>query len=386
MDPSTDHVRLGRDLLEAGELQRAADALEGVVHSLEEGSELESGALHALALAYGRLGRFFEAAVVARRLASRRRAVGDEAGLRGALAILVGALINSTAYVRAMPHLAQLEALLAGVEPVDEPMVHRMVHNARYSVALTEGDFVAARDRLDRMKAMLRSGVLPPEEAWYLKNAEFHLAAHEADIPAMEQLLSEIVDADHERNVYVPEVTVRVGLAQVYARAGRLEDARRIGAEIVTYLQTAERASDLVVGDGAQLVRLFADTLDEPDLAARTAREISAGMLERLRLLGASARTLKGLADPEDEAFLSDTRNDFMSSLLDFLRGIRSMMRPQGGAPDSDGLTIICAWCGAIHVVDGGWVPLQEYVPELPVSEVTHGICPPCFDTTLSQR
>lgn len=374
-----------QEALAAGRLPEAAGAFETLLPDLANRAEDEAAALHGLALAYGRQGRFFEAAVTARRLVRHQRRRMDRPGLRAALAILVGALINSTAHERALPHLDELEPLLEGLAPLAEPNVRRMLHNARYSLALLQGDFAEARRRLAEIRTLIEAGALPEEEWWYLRNAEFHLAAHEHDIPRMESILEHVLGTPASENVYVPEVTVRLGLAGAYAGAGRLDEARAMGAQVLAFLRENEGGGDLVIGDGVDVVRLFADLLGQPEAGQELARLVSARLLERIRCLRESADTLRSLVDESDETFITEMEDDFHTSLVRFLRssGSRLDVATTGDEVDREGVTV-CAWCGAVRILGANWVPLRTFVRELPVLSVSHGMCPPCLDRELT--
>lgn len=374
-----------QEALAAGRLPEAATAFETVLPGLVNRAEDEAAALHGLALAYGRQGRFFEAAVTARRLVRHQRRRLDQPGLRAALAILIGALINSTAFERAIPHLDALEPMVDRLPPLAEPNVRRLLHNARYSLALLHGDFAEARRRLGEIRDLIEAGALPDEERWYLRNAEFHLAAHEHDIPGMESILADVLDTPASENVYVPEVTVRLGLAAAYAGAGRYDDARAMGAQVLAFLRENEGGGDLVIGDGVDVVTLFADLLEQPEAGQELARLVTARLLERIRCLRESADTLRSFVDESDEAFIAEMEDDFHTSLLRFLRSIgeRLDVSTTGDEVDREGVTV-CAWCGAVRILGASWVALRTFVRELPVLSVSHGMCPPCLDRELT--
>ena len=128
-------------------------------------------ALLGLGRAYGRSGRFFEAAVMGRRLVTveRGRGGGD---LPTALALLVVALLNAKAIERAEPSLDELEALLADVAPEDAPQLYRILHQARYSIALTNEDTQAAGEHFERLRALSQGGWLGEHAHWFLLNIE----------------------------------------------------------------------------------------------------------------------------------------------------------------------------------------------------------------------
>ncbi len=51
------------------------------------------------------------------------------------------------------------------------------------------------------------------------------------------------------------------------------------------------------------------------------------------------------------------------------------------------GLIPICAWCGKkIRDEKGNWKRVEEYISEHSTAEFSHGMCPECYDKTLSQE
>jgi hypothetical protein len=188
--------------------------------------------------------------------------------------------------------------------------------------------------------------------------------------------------------VYLPWISMRLGLALAYVERGRIEDARRVGAEAVAALGECDGGSEVLVDDGAGLFHLFHDVLAEPDLAAETASRVTASLLERIRLAGESAAVLDHFLDEEDEEFRATLRADFEHTLLAFLAPLREKFGPRiaatSGRPADENLVRICAWCGRVRLHEG-WVPLRRFTQEERVGGVTHGMCPDCWTALRPQ-
>lgn len=43
----------------------------------------------------------------------------------------------------------------------------------------------------------------------------------------------------------------------------------------------------------------------------------------------------------------------------------------------------ICSWCNKIQKADGTWEPLEDYLSREQNTEVSHGLCPDCFDRQM---
>ena len=50
------------------------------------------------------------------------------------------------------------------------------------------------------------------------------------------------------------------------------------------------------------------------------------------------------------------------------------------------GLLPICAWCKKIRDDEGYWKDVEQYISEHTKVELTHSICPKCFNKTLLQE
>lgn len=342
-------------------------------------------ALLCLGRAYGRAGRFFEALVAGRRLVQHARAAGGGRDLATALALLAVALLNARQVRACAEALDELERLLADTPAAEAPDLHRVLHHARANLALEGGDVPEAERRYARLREMLKRGELPPEQAWLLQNGEFHLALARRDLGDMERLLAAVLAGEDGANVYVPEVTLRCGLAQAYVEAGRLDDARRHALAAAQYLEAASAPSEILVDDGAAVARLLHDRLDEPQAALAVADRVSAALLARLAGVEQSAATLGVLAEEGGADLLADVRADFSSALLGFLVNLRTMfgeaLSARSVAPA--GLLLLCAWCGRSSLTPGRWMELGQFTAGLASRRVTHGMCADCHRQVL---
>lgn len=49
------------------------------------------------------------------------------------------------------------------------------------------------------------------------------------------------------------------------------------------------------------------------------------------------------------------------------------------------GLVAVCAWCKSVREEDGRWVSLERYVEERSDVQVTHGMCPRCYEREVGE-
>ncbi len=344
----------------------------------------EAQALLGLGRAYGRSGRFFEAVVMGRRLVMLERGRGTDGDLITALGLLVVALLNARAIKHAEPVLDELEAQLANVAPEEAPELFRILHQARYSIALTNADTQGAGEHLERLRDLSRDGWLGDHAHWFLLNIEFHLALARDDVERMETILSEVLDTSGVENVYVPAITLRRGLALAYAKRGRLDEARALVNDAIEYLLGRGGGSEVLIDDAAALAQLLHSYLDESGAALVAANLATAGLLERIRQIEESARTLAPLLADDDRELLTGMQGDFRTTILTFLREVQSVLREATGShtteapPGEEDIVLICAWCGCVRLARDTWAALAQFVPRKPLSGVSHGICPPC--------
>jgi tetratricopeptide (TPR) repeat protein len=385
MTAGAERIERGESALKEGRLGDAVRELEAAVEGGGIAEEDQGRALFALGTAYGRSGRFFEAAVVGRRLVGVERARGEAGDLNRALALLAVALMNAKAVERVRPVLDELERRLAEVPAARAPGLHRVLHQARFGLALVARDPAEAERRFERIREMVRAGILPPEEEWFLKNAEFHLALAKRDCDAMERILEEVLRGAGAANVYEPEITLRVGLALAHEEAGRIDEARVHALEAARYLATTRSGSEVIVDDGASLVRLLHDRLGEPGAALATAGVVSSAILARIGNLRESAGALEGAMGSGKEALVGEVLGDFEETLLRFLAEVRRMlpMEPWALELPADEFVPVCAWCGSVRLAAERWVALDGIVGPLPPGRITHGICPVCLDEAM---
>lgn len=379
-----------RAALDGGDLIQAVERFE---HALRAGVErVERPALlEGLALAYGRSGRFFECSVVARDLVSHLDPATTPAATRArALAILVGGLINAEAALRAAGPLAELERLVPDLDEAEHARTIRLALHARFSLSILAEDLPRAEAALDGIRDLLTRGLLDAAEGQLLRHAEFHLRMAQRDVRAMEDLLRQLTDEQSPRNVYVPEITIRVGLATALAEQGRLAAARTHVRQVMQWIREHEStgsASDTVLGDASTLVALCAGPLDDPESAQELAGLLTRAVIERLQHLQHSAELLNGLFGGDEPQLLEDMREDFMSAHVEFLRGVRERLtvRAPGAStgvaavPLGSEMLRVCAWCGSVNAALDQWIPLGSFVPRGPIPRVTHGICPACM-------
>lgn len=381
-----------RAALDDGHLLQAVERFEHALRTGVEDAERER-LLEGLALAYGRSGRFFECSVLARELVSHLEADSTSVARRArALGILVGGLINAEAALRAAAPLAELEQLVPDLDEAEHAHTLRLALHARFSLSILAEDLPRAEAALDGIRDLLARGLLDPAEGGLLRHAEFHLRMARRDVEAMEALLRQLTDEQSPRNVYVPEVTVRVGLAIALAEQGRLAGARTHVRQVMHWIREHEStgsSSDTVLGDASTLVALCAGPLQDVDSAQELASLLTRAVIERLQHLRQSAELLDGLLGDDEPQLLDDMREDFMSAHVEFLRGLRNRLAVTASAsarsnpvpPLGSEMLRVCAWCGSVNAALDQWIPLGSFVPRGPVPRVTHGICPTCMPT-----
>ena len=51
-----------------------------------------------------------------------------------------------------------------------------------------------------------------------------------------------------------------------------------------------------------------------------------------------------------------------------------------------EGMLAVCSYCKRMRAADGSWAPLERYIERHSKAEVSHGVCPECYEKVLKPQ
>ncbi|MDJ0974302.1 MAG: hypothetical protein QNJ98_07580 [Planctomycetota bacterium] len=388
-DAFRDRVMDGRAIAERGDFQQAETHFRRL---LDEARSAHLGntvlAVQSLVTLYGRGGRYLEAYMLSRWLATQARTVGVEADI--VLAFALGAECGSLSQLDLDEPLGDvLEALRAVLNRAPEQLTNLELeyHAAAGVWARNVGDLERARRHATAYRRIIeRHDGLERVFRWALFMGEAQLAYAEGNYPYARHLVTEF-----GRGLETPPFHRLKELAlavQVHAALGEAEAARPLAEEAFALLESVQTEEGLASGrihEGSVLAREL-ERLGEWALAARTHDLVAAAILIRMRQLEACAQELPelGLEDAGSSAVLAAFRKQFVREQRALLRRVAALLDAHGSAlldrSAAEGLVTICAWCESVRPEDGRWLPVGHFVPREGSVAVTHAMCPACAE------
>ena len=383
-----DRMVPGMELSDAGEHDRAEAYFRRLVaatRGVHAGNEFR--ALHGLLTHYGRTGRFFEAIVVARVRLSLAEAEGDAADQADACLTLAHGLVAEgygDLTRRLLDRVSALRASDASIRQRTDPTYGQIAS----TIALEDNDPAAARTYVDIVRRSLGPGRDHQEML-------IAVGSKEAQILLAEQRFTEVEAALRPlRALETAQASIAIGVLEIELRTALgmsdLPAVRTHADRLLQFLEdTGAAASVHVVRYSRLLAGVYRDTLGDSE-KEEAALDLAAGaILRRMAQVERCLREMPELGPVFEEASreLVGLRKSFATEYHDVLQRVSSLLERDAGwmkrllhdMQDSR-FVAICAWCERVRTVDGGWIPVGEFVVRTESYSVTHGICPPCAD------
>lgn len=383
-------VLAGRSLADRDDFEGAERSFRGL---LGEARGRHAGnhalALRSLMTLYGRGGQYFEAHLLARRLAALAlEAGGHNDTMAFALAGECGALAKLELLE---PLAAALPAFRGVLDRAAQPLhgLELAYHSAAGTLAMQRGDISRARHHVASYRRTLEEApALEAIYSWSLTMAEAHLAFQDGH-PA---IALRILDRVRSRQLTPP--FRRLGELQLviasHIAVGWLEAARKPTEEAIAIVEAvgdrSYSASDCI-HEGQRIAREV-ERLEAWDLVQRLEAGVAAAVLVRLREVDRCMRDLPelGLDNAQSSAVLAGYRRQFLQEQKALLARVAALLSAhEGGAvrtllahPLAPDHVAVCAWCESVCPGEGRWLPIGHFIPREGSLRVTHGICPTC--------
>ncbi|MFO0934005.1 MAG: hypothetical protein U1E39_15060 [Planctomycetota bacterium] len=368
-----------------------AEALlrEVLVAARSSGTRVERGALANLVWMCLNRGREAEALVLARYTLGRMVAAGDAWGE----AILLDQLAHLYGWGHAWDEVRKVVEALGDLEPRADPgwrakvAVMRERHLAR--IAHASGAIDDALAALDRAEA----GVERAVEPGVLRGIGRTRVRMLLDAGRVEEAGRRLADLTATpAGERVEEVVLHARVAVASAPPGPARRAVELALAMLALRGPGAASPGVRVRTATELAPSLRTRADLADLVVRVYDVAAGAVVERLAELETFVRDTPEVARPtaSDLRLLDAMRVRFLSEHAELGRALVRLHAASGpGATDAlarlhdagTGFVCVCAWCQRVRTRDGGWLPVQQFLPLAPRGpfEVTHGMCDACY-------
>lgn len=368
-----------------------AEALlrEVLVAARGSGTRVERGTLANLVWMCLNRGREAEALVLARYTLERMVAAGDPWGE----AILLDQLAHLYGWGHAWDEVRKAVEALGALEDRAAPgwrakvVVMRERHRAR--IAHATGAVDEALAALDRAEA----GVVPTVEPGVLRGIARTRVRMLLDAGRVEEA-GRRLDALHATPTVerVEEVVLRARVAVASAPPGPARREAELALAMLALRGPGAASPGVRVRAATELAPSLRTRPDFADLVVRVYDVAAGAVVERLAELETFVRDTPevGRPTPSDLRLLDAMRVRFLAEHAELGRALVRLHAAAG--PDATdalarlhdvgtGFVCVCAWCQRVRTRDGGWLPVQQFLPLAPRGpfEVTHGMCDACY-------
>jgi hypothetical protein len=319
-----------------------------------------------------------------------QRALGDggsPSGRARAEVTLCGVLRTMGRFREFAEACLRAEDRVAALPPGPASTLERVLLLHRADVASETGDTDAALDLCSRLEQ--HSSGKAHEQRWFAAfraNVRLREERHE-DALELVTLARSLADGPDPLDLFLDAVELRAA-----ARAGRIEDARSRGPDLLDRLEQrrggATNATQILLT--SDLARTFESPCADPDLTRRALNLATGAAARRLVELERAARDIQRLdfMVPEDVMLLAPIRAAFDDGLRGLVQTAASALERVGAAAGRPaewlfaprGLVRLCPWCSRVGIPEFAWVPLERYLEQATQVDLTHAVCHDCFD------
>lgn len=368
-----------------------AEALlrEVLVAARGSGTRVERGTLANLVWMCLNRGREAEALVLARYTLRRMTAAGDAWGS----AILLDQLAHLYGWAHAWDEVRKVVEALALLEPKADPawrtkvVVMRERHQAR--IAHAAGAIDDALASLDRAEA----GVVRAIEPGVLRGIARTRVRMLLDAGRVEEAGRRLDETRATPTVErVEEAVLRARVAVASAPPGPARREVELALAMLAMRGPGAASPGVRVRAATELAPSLRTRAELSDLVVRVYDVAAGAVVERLAELETFVRDTPevGRPTPSDLRLLDAMRVRFLAEHAELGRALVRLHAAAGpGAADAlarlhdvaTGFVCVCAWCQRVRTRDGGWLPVQQFLPLAPRGpfEVTHGMCDACY-------